>query len=191
MILLRMSDYTREWFDWLELDEKWLPKLTESLKNIEIDGLLRKMSWEDLVAYLVSSWNEKVTKFVPSWAKKVTKSEKSYNTDNHIDNCFEGTSPNEKVTKSVSSSLEKSTKSLSKKLWYEIVILMLSGYSITIDELIEVFTFKHKTFFRENYLKPLESVGFITKTNPDKPTASNQKYVITEKGKRFLTGQEF
>jgi ATP-dependent DNA helicase RecG len=68
---------------------------------------------------------------------------------------------------------------------------MMSGISVSIDDLIEVFSFKHKTFFRDNHIKPLESIGFITKTNPDKPTASNQKYVITEKGKRFLTGQEF
>jgi len=52
-------------------------------------------------------------------------------------------------------------------------------------------SFRHKTYFRENYLKPLEAAGLLTKTNPDKPTASNQKYVITEKGKRFLTGQNY
>lgn len=57
-----MSGYTSEWFDWLELDQKWLPKLTESLKNIEIDGQLQKMSWEEQISYLVPSWIEKVTK---------------------------------------------------------------------------------------------------------------------------------
>jgi ATP-dependent DNA helicase RecG len=186
-----MSDFTSEWFDWLELDEKWLPKLTESLKNIEIDGQLHKMNWEEQISYLVPSWIEKVTKFAPSWVKKMTKSEKIYNIDNERYNIIEGTSPNEKVTKLLSSPLEKSTKLLSKKLWYEIEILMLSGFSITIDELIEIFEFRHKTFFRENYLKPLETLGFIQKTNPEKPTASNQKYVITEKGKRFLTGQDY
>ena len=65
------------------------------------------------------------------------------------------------------------------------------GSPISIDELLDVFEYRDKGKFRQNYLKPLEAVGFITKTNPDKPTVSNQKYVITEKGKRFLTGQEF
>jgi ATP-dependent DNA helicase RecG len=65
------------------------------------------------------------------------------------------------------------------------------GVPFSIDELMTVFEYSHKGKFRDNYIKPLEAVGFISKTNPDKPTASNQKYVITEKGKRFLTGQDF
>jgi predicted transcriptional regulator len=175
----------------MELDEKWRPQLTESLKNIEIDGWLRKMNWKEQIEYLVPSWIEKVTKLAPSWAKKVTKFEKSYYFDIQDNNNNDRPSPNEKVTKLAPSLYEKSTKLPSKKLWYIITILMMSGIPVTIDDLIEIFSFRHKTFFRENYLKPLESVDFITKTNPDKPTASNQKYLITEKGKRFLTGQDF
>ncbi|MDR1738985.1 MAG: hypothetical protein LBR66_09270 [Candidatus Symbiothrix sp.] len=164
-----MSDYTREWFDWLELDEKWLPKLTESLKNIEIDGLLRQMSWEEQIPSLAPSWLEKGTKL------KELK-----------------ISGNQSIKSNEALSwTEKGTKSPNKKLYYLIVTLLLSGIPQSIDELMAVFDYRDKGKFRQNYLKPLESVGFITKTNPDKPTASNQKYVITEKGKRFLTGQEF
>ena len=71
----------------------------------------------------------------------------------------------------------------SKKMGYIITILMISGT----DDLIEIFSFRHKTYFRQNHLKPLEAAGLITKTNPNKPTASNQKYLITEKGKQYLT----
>jgi predicted transcriptional regulator len=78
-----------------------------------------------------------------------------------------------------------------KRLQYLITILLISGTPITKDELIEIFSYKNVAFFRDNYLKPLEVAGFISKTNPDKPTAPTQKYVITEKGKRFLTGQVF
>jgi ATP-dependent DNA helicase RecG len=194
-----MSDYTREWFDWLELDEKWLPKLTESLKNIEIDGLLNKMSWDEQVAYLIPSWNEKVTKFIDkkgtSRNEKGHKSENNYTSDNEQNNYLEGTSPNEKGYKlneeNRPSSNEKPDKLSNKKMRYIVVILLMLGSPFSIDELMSIFDYNHKGKFRDYHIKPLESVGFITKTNPDKPTASNQKYVITEKGKRFLTGQEF
>ena len=193
-----MSDFADEWFKWLELDEKWRPKLTESLENIEIDGQLHKMSWEEQISCLATSWVEKVTKLDKknslSSLEKLTKSKKSEFAECQHNNKTDSLSPNEKVTKSDEgkrlSSIEKVTKLPSKKFQYYIVILLLSGNSISIDDLIEIFSFRDRSFFRKNYLKPLESVGFIRKTNPEKPTASNQKYLITEQGKRFLTGKD-
>jgi ATP-dependent DNA helicase RecG len=64
------------------------------------------------------------------------------------------------------------------------------GTPFSIDELMEIFDYRDRGKFRQNYLKPLETVGFIRKTNPDKPTASNQKYLLTEKGKMFLTDSD-
>ena len=87
--------------------------------------------------------------------------------------------------------IEKGTKLQNKKLQYLIVILIMSGTSIATDDFIDIFSFRDRRFFVRNYLKPLESIGFIKKTNPDKPTASNQKYLITEEGKRYLTGKDF
>jgi len=181
-----MADFVKEWFSWLELDAKWLPKLNESLKNIEIDGRLQKMSWEEKIECLVPYWIEKVTKM----DKKVTKSEKSYQSKIQNSDYNDLSNPNEKLTKLPPGLYEKSAMLPSKKLWYVITILMMSGTSVSIDDLTEILSFRHKTFFRENYLKPLEAKGIITKTNPEKPTDPNQKYVITEKGKRFLTGQD-
>jgi len=186
-----MSGFTEEWYNWLELDKKWLPKLTESLNNIEIDGHLQKMSWDEQISFLVSSWIEKIIKHVPSSSKNGTKSEKNYISDNQHNNILKASSQEEKSTKSVLSSLEKVSNLPDKRLQYLIRILFVSGMPITKDELIEIFSYRNIAFFRQNYLKPLESIGFIKKTNPDKPTASNQKYLITEKGKRFLTGQDF
>jgi predicted HTH transcriptional regulator len=159
-----------------DLDNKWLPKLTESLKNIEIDGQLQKMDWNGQISYLVPSWIEKITKS----NKKVTKSKE----DNSIDN--QSNNKNDSL-----SQVEKVTKLPNKRLQYLIAILLLSGDSITIDEYVDVFAFRDRSFFRRSYINPLETAGFIQKTNPDKPTASNQKYLITEKGKRFLTGRDF
>jgi len=100
---------------------------------------------------------------------------------------FEGISPIEKGHKSVD---ENPTKLPNKKLQYLIYILLMLGLPLSVDELMALFDYKHKGKFRQNYLNPLETVGFIRKTNPDKPTASNQKYLITEQGKRFLTGKD-
>jgi hypothetical protein len=116
----------------------------------------------------------------PSWVEKGTKLRKLKIDDNQPFKNGKALSWN-----------EKGTKLLSKKLHYLICILSLSGTPHSIDEFMDVFSYRDRSKFRQSYLNPLESVGFITKTNPDKPTASNQKYLITEKGKRFLTGQEF
>jgi len=191
LVRYTMSGFTRQWFDWLELDEKWLPQLTESLKNIEIDGQLHNMDWDKQIEYLQPSWLEIATKLALSSVKKGTKSEKYDVADNQSNTVFETLSRNEKGTKSESDIGDKPTKLPNKKLQYLITSLLMSGSPVSIDELLDVFEYRDKGKFRQNYLKPLESVGLITKTNPDKPTASNQKYVITEKGKRFLTGQEF
>ncbi|GHS86824.1 hypothetical protein FACS1894201_07870 [Bacteroidia bacterium] len=186
-----MSGFTREWFDWLELDQKWLPKLTDSLKNIEIDGQLQKMSWEEQISYLVPSWIEKVTK-LPN-KKDTSQDEKGYKSNEIITKSTKGNSIDNQLDGKLDSlsQIEKITKLPNKKLQYLIVILLISGVNTTIDEYVEVFSFRDRSFFRRNYIKPLESLGFIQKTNPDKPTASNQKYLITEKGKRFLTGKIF
>ena len=186
-----MSDFANEWHNWLELDEKWLPRLTESLKNIEIDGRLQKMSWEEQISYLALSWIEKGTKLTPSLSKKGTKLQMSNIPDNQQYTNVQAPSSEEKGTKLAPSPIEKGTKLLSKKLYYLVVILSLLGSSLSIDELMDIFDYRDKSKFRRNYLMLLESNGFIKKTKPDKPTASNQKYLITEKGKRFLTGTIF
>jgi len=207
-----MSDFAKEWHNWLELDEKWLPKLTESLKNIEIDGHLQKMTWEEQISYLVPSWFEKVTKLALSSSKKgtklslspikkVTKSQDVYFNDNqHVEyidlpsSIEKGTklalSSSEKGIKLLPSSSEKVTKLLPKKLHYLVVILLMVGASLSVEELMGIFDYRDKSKFRQNYLMLLESNGLIKKTNPDKPTASNQKYLITEKGKRFLAAKD-
>jgi len=57
-----------------------------------------------------------------------------------------------------------------------------------IKKLNATLALSHNTF-RQNYLKPLETVGFTIKTNPQKPTASNQKYMITAQRKRLITAK--
>ncbi len=40
----------------------------------------------------------------------------------------------------------------------------------------------HRTFFRRKHLKPLLEAGIVSLTNPDNPSAANQRYVLTEAG---------
>jgi hypothetical protein len=61
----------------------------------------------------------------------------------------------------------------SKKLFYLITILLFSGVPIPIDELMGIFDYQDRSKFRQNYLKPLETIGFMKKTNQEKPSASN------------------
>jgi ATP-dependent DNA helicase RecG len=186
-----MADFTNEWFKWLELGEKWRPKLTKSLKHIEIDGQLHNMNWEEQTSFLASSWIEKGNKFVPSTLKNRTKLEKINISDNQLLNEKEVSSTSETRTKLVPNPIEKITKLPDKRLQYIITILFIAGIPISRDELTDIFSYKNVAYFRQNYLKPLETSGFIQRTNPEKPTVTNQKYVITEKGKRFLTGQGY
>ena len=169
--MLFRSDHVNKWLTWLNLDPKWLPKLTESLKSIEIDAHLQKMTWDEQIEYLIPTWIEQLTKL----DKKPTKLKKTYHSDNQNNEVNDRPSPT-----------EKPTKLSNKKQQYIICILLMLGSPLSIDELMELFEYKHTNTFRQNYIKPLESAALITKTNPEKPTASNQKYTITEKGKQFL-----
>jgi len=114
----------------------------------------------------------------PSWIEKGTKSDFIKTSKNQSDNIKEALSRE-----------EKSTKSLPKKLHYIVVILLMLGTPLSIDELMDIFDYRDRGKFRQNYIKPMETFGFVRKTNPEKPNASNQKYQITEQGKRFLIGK--
>ena len=133
-------------------------------------------------------------KDISSKNDKDIKSNKSNIAINQYYNYGEVLSQDEKGAKSDEekrlSAIEKVTKLPSKKLQYYIEILFLSGIPASVDDLVDILSFNHRSYFNENYLKPLCKLGFIQRTNPDKPTSPNQKYLITEKGKRFLTGKD-
>ena len=41
----------------------------------------------------------------------------------------------------------------------------------------------HRTFFRRRHLQPLVEAGFVRMTNPARPQAANQRYVLTDAGR--------
>ena len=59
---------------------------------------------------------------------------------------------------------------------------------MTRHELQRVFKLKDQKNFRRNYLQPALDAGLIAMSNPESPNAPNQKYVLTEAGRRHLDG---
>jgi len=51
-------------------------------------------------------------------------------------------------------------------------------------ELQEMLGLSDRENFRQKYLQPAIEAGLIALTIPDKPTSRNQKYYLTEKGKK-------
>jgi ATP-dependent DNA helicase RecG len=58
--------------------------------------------------------------------------------------------------------------------------------SQTIQAIMEVSGWKDRTKFRKKYTKLFMDLGVLGMTIPDKPNSPNQKYFLTEAGKRFV-----
>jgi len=69
---------------------------------------------------------------------------------------------------------------------HQVKLLRNCSKYMAITELMEVFDRKDRTKFRTKYIKPLLDVGYIEMSNPENPTAANQKYIITDKGQLEL-----
>lgn len=167
---LSLAAYQDKWIDWLELKGDFGDHIKSGLNNIPLTASLSGASWEDVLLYLVPSWNEKGTQlqtldWPPNQVFEKTEIEK------------------------VPSWNEKGTQLLRKKVWYLVGILSLCSAPIKTSQLLEAFEYKNEKTFRDNYLKPLREAGFIAMTIPDKPTDPENRYVITEQGKTFLSGQ--
>ena len=54
----------------------------------------------------------------------------------------------------------------------------------TAAELMAAMGLSHRPSFRRNYVRPAISAGLVSMTRPESPTAKNQRYRITERGKK-------
>ena len=56
-----------------------------------------------------------------------------------------------------------------------------------LTEIMADLTVTERKHFKQHYLNPLIRAGIVAMTNPGKPRASNQRYVITDVGERLKT----
>lgn len=84
---------------------------------------------------------------------------------------------------------DKSKKYVDKSLLCQFTIEMIEYLNVnpsTIKEIIEFINHPDSTEFRRKILNPLIAAGYVTMTNPDKPTSSKQKYTLTDSGKKLF-----
>lgn len=162
-----LKDYSKEWVNWLDLSKEYENHIALSLEKIQINSDLFKADWETCILNLVPSWTEKGTKLnVLDWPKNQPV------TENDI--------------KKVPSWSEKGTKLLHKKVYYIICILSLTAEALSMDDIMKAIGYSNKKTFRDNYIKPLEQLRFISKTDIENPTSPDQKYILLNEGALFL-----
>jgi len=80
----------------------------------------------------------------------------------------------------------KSKKTIDKSQFCQSTIEMIEFLNIkkpsTIKEIVEFLKFSDTTELRRKILNPMISLGYVTMTNPKKPTSSKQRYMLTTKG---------
>lgn len=79
---------------------------------------------------------------------------------------------------------------LHKKISVFLQVLFLSLSAKRMDVLMGVIKYESRSSFRDLYIKPLLEAGLIIRTIPDKPNSPNQQYLVSEKGRLFLSGYE-
>lgn len=88
-----------------------------------------------------------------------------------------------KVTEQVTT--KKSTKSAPSR--HQVQILHNCLEERAIGDLMIIEGRADRTKFRNQVLRPLLNAGLVEMTIPDRPTSSNQKYRLTERGKQLLS----
>ncbi|MBU4486580.1 MAG: transcriptional regulator [Candidatus Delongbacteria bacterium] len=68
----------------------------------------------------------------------------------------------------------------------EVMLKFCEDQDRTLSEIMTLFNRSNKTKFRDSHIKHLLDKGFIELTNPEVPTSPNQKYRITEAGKKTI-----
>ena len=166
-----LADYALELSEWLELSSFALDHIRSGLTGVVLDPGSGSSFWPVVLLQLVPGWDQKGTRLAElDWPDNQTLTEEDI--------------------KKVPGWDQKGTKLLHKKIRYLIGILTLATDAVSLTQMMEWIGYSNRKTFRDNYLLPLQEVGFVTLTNPDNPSDPDQKYVITEKGKLFLAGRD-
>ena len=83
---------------------------------------------------------------------------------------------------------EKGVELFDKRTITLFKILLLCSSPQNIEDIQKLIEFNSRNKLREMYINPLREAKLLEYTIKDKPNSSNQKYVTTEKGRRYLGG---
>jgi len=67
------------------------------------------------------------------------------------------------------------------------LLMNMGDEKYTANELMELSELKHRPTFLYDYLQPAIKLGLIKMTIPDKPNSRKQRYILTEKGKKYIS----
>jgi len=170
LLFITLKKFANWWAAWLGLPQQSLSHLHKGLEHIPLPAELAKEDWEGVLSYLIPGWFEKGTKLaILDWPNNQSFAKMEI----------------EKIP----GWSEKGTKWLHKKIRYILAILSCCAEPISLSDLMLYLDYKNRKTFRDNYMKPLEQLQWIARTNPDSPFTPDQKYRLTEKGKEFLRGK--
>ncbi len=170
LVHVHLGQWAEKVQQWLGLHPSCLPHLQEGLAEVGLDPALDGTSWTKLLDHLVPSWRQNGTELnVLNWPQKGRFADSQSET--------------------VPSSSENGTELLGKRPCYHLGILALTAKPAGLQELLGFFAYENKSTFRSNYLIPLRQAALIRFTKPDKLNDPDNKYVLTEQGRKFLSGQ--
>jgi len=168
LVNITLHSYHKELVAWFDFSNEISDYLDQYLKYLPLPTELNDAPWETVLLRLVPSWSQNGTKLSQlDWPKNQVFIAEDI--------------------KKVPSWAQKGAKLLHRKASYLIRILLLTITPIALDDLMKRMEYSKRQTFRENYLLPLQEVGYVNMTIPETPSSPHQKYVITEKGKQFLT----
>lgn len=170
LLFASLLKFAEKWNKWLGLNADYSMHFSAGFENVALPAALSNASWSEALLFLVPSWHK-----IGTQLRALDWPENQIFSDDEIQKAPGWT--------------EKGKELLRKKVWYLIGILSLCTEPVKLKDLLLAFNYKNEKAFRDNYIKPLRSLDFITFTNEEKPTDPENKYKITEQGKAFLTGQ--
>ena len=76
-------------------------------------------------------------------------------------------------------------EAIEKRLWEAADTLRASSQNgaKSATELMASLKLSHRPTFRNNYIRPALSAGLVEMTRPESPTAKNQRYRLTARGR--------
>lgn len=199
LVWVTMQKYVSQLIEWLELPQTSLSHIEEGLKDISLPSELDISSWEDILIYLIPSWTHTGKKSnLLRWSlnqslekelkKKIpTSREKDINPEQELPVDFKDSVLF--LLKKIPSLGEKDTNLLSKRAQVLLKVLLLTTKPIKLQKMLEWLEYSYRAKFNELYIYPLIQIGFLDRTIPDKLNDPEQKYILSEKGRLFLSGQ--